>query len=123
MGNDGCDNAITSTLELAESEIISNEIALVTQSSDQSLDVYDLSRLWRLDVIGITDSLSASAVDINAAIMSEFRRTAKLIDGHLFVSFPFNGNETRLATSPLKPRASRPPLNCGKRSGIVYTSI
>ncbi|KAL6728134.1 hypothetical protein Aduo_009938 [Ancylostoma duodenale] len=69
-------------------------------SAERSVD--SVSRLWDLDLLGITDDPDPSVDrDEDARILRRFQNTAEEIGGYLYVQFPWKSSHPRLADNKL----------------------
>ncbi|KAL6727694.1 hypothetical protein Aduo_009548 [Ancylostoma duodenale] len=72
----------------------------VVLPSERSVD--SVSRLWDLDLLGITDDPDPSVdKDEDARVLRRFQNTAEEIGGYLYVQFPWKPSHPRLADNKL----------------------
>ncbi|KAL6740660.1 hypothetical protein Aduo_013999 [Ancylostoma duodenale] len=77
-------------------------VAQVVDYSSAERSVDSVSRLWDLDLLGITDDPDPSVdKDEDARILRRFQNTAEEIGGHLYVQFPWKSSHPRLADNKL----------------------
>ncbi|KAL6722921.1 hypothetical protein Aduo_017989 [Ancylostoma duodenale] len=77
-------------------------VAQVVDYSSAERSVDSVSRLWDLDLLGITDDPDPSVdKDEDARILRRFQNTAEEIGGYLYVQFPWKSSHPRLADNKL----------------------
>ncbi|KIH53908.1 integrase core domain protein [Ancylostoma duodenale] len=77
-------------------------VAQVVDHSSAERSVDSVTRLWDLDLLGITDDPDPSVdKDEDARILRRFQNTAEEIGGYLYVQFPWKSSHPRLADNKL----------------------